>query len=144
MGSVDGAGTTNEPQSYTFRDEDVPYDADSLTYRLKQIDTDGSVAYSEAVTVARSAVEQVRLLGTYPNPARGRATVRFAVPAGPAQNVTLRLYDVLGRQVRTVSSTATAGRHEQQLDTGRLPSGTYFLRLTVGGTTRTQQLTVVR
>ena len=144
VGSVDGAGTTTAPQSYTFRDEDVPYDADSLTYRLKQIDVDGSVSYSAARTVARSAVEQVRLLGTYPNPARHRATVRFAVPAGAAQDVTLRLYDVLGRQVRTVSSTATAGRHELQLDTSRLPNGTYFLRLTAGGTTKTQQLTVVR
>ena len=67
-----------------------------------------TVSYSEARTVARSAVGQVQLLGTYPNPARGRATVWFAVPEGapsdpgssPGQRVTLRLYDVLWRQVR--------------------------------------------
>ena len=58
--------------------------------------------------------------------------------------MTLRLYDVLGRQVRTVRSSAEAGRHELQLDTDGLASGTYFLRLTAGGTTKTQQVTVVQ
>jgi len=145
VGAVDGAGTTTEVQSYAFTDASVPYDADSLTYRLKQVDTNGTVSYSEARTVARSTVEAVRLLGTFPNPARGRATVRFAVPDGSAApDVTLRLYDVLGRQVRTVRAGAEAGRHELQLDTSRLPSGMYFLRLQVGGTTRTQQVTVVQ
>lgn len=144
VGSVDGAGTTNEPQSYTFVDTGVPYDADSLMYRLKQVDVDGSVSYSAAQAVVRSGVDQTRLLGTYPNPARSRATVRFAIPDGSAQEVTLRLYDVLGRQVRTVRTGAEAGRHELTLDTNRLPNGTYFLRLTAGGTVRTQQVTVVR
>lgn len=70
--------------------------------------------------------------------------MRFAIPDGSAQEVTLRLYDVLGRQVRTVRTGAEAGRHELTLDTNRLPNGTYFLRLTAGGTVRTQQVTVVR
>jgi hypothetical protein len=144
VGSVDGAGTTTEIRSYAFTDEGVPYDADSLTYRLKQVDVDGSVSYSETRTVARRSVAQVQLLGTYPNPARSRATVRFAIPDGATQEVTLRLYDVLGRQVRTVRAGTEAGRHELQLDTGGLASGTYFLRLTAGGTTKTQQVTVVQ
>jgi len=37
VGAVDGAGTTDEPQSYRFTDEEPPYAADSLTYRLKQV-----------------------------------------------------------------------------------------------------------
>jgi hypothetical protein len=36
------------------------------------------------------------------------------------------------------------GRHEQRLDTSRLPSGVYFLRLRAGGQTRTQKLTIVQ
>ena len=144
VGSVEGAGTTTKAQSYAFTDEDVPYDADSLTYRLRQVDVDGSVSYSEERTVARGAVDRVRLLSTYPNPVRSRATVRLAIPDGSAQEVTLHLYDVLGRQVRMVRTGAEAGRHEITLDTSRLPSGMYFLRLTAGGTTKTKQLTVVQ
>lgn len=70
--------------------------------------------------------------------------MRFAVPEGRADGAVLRLYDVLGRRVQTVRARPGPGRHTLRLDTGRLPSGTYFLRLTAGGTTRTQQLTVVR
>ena len=147
-----GTGTTTQPQRYRYADPHLPYTAETVVYRLKQIDTDGRVHYSEERTVARSAVEAVRLLGTYPNPARSRATVRFAIPDGavstvrsnPGESVTLRLYDVLGRQVQTVRAGREAGRHEVTLDTRRLPSGTYFLRLRVGSTTQTQQVTVVK
>jgi hypothetical protein len=145
VGSRADGGTTTEVQRYRFVDREVPFEADSLTYRLKQVDTDGTASYTEPVTVARSTVEQVRLLGTFPNPARSRATVRLAVPEGAAgEDVRLRLYDVLGRQVRTVRVPADPGRHEVQLDTSRLPSGMYVLRMQAGGTDKTRRVTVVR
>jgi hypothetical protein len=93
------------------------------------------------VTVHRG-VKTVQLLGTYPNPARQQATVRYALPE--AQETTIRLYDVLGRQVRTVFSEQKEGRHTQRLDVRDLPSGVYFLRLRAGGTVKTQKLTIVR
>jgi hypothetical protein len=58
--------------------------------------------------------------------------------------VTVRLYDALGRQVRTVLNEEQAGRRERTLDVDSLPSGVYFLRLRSNGQTRTQKLTVVR
>lgn len=56
----------------------------------------------------------------------------------------MRLYDALGRQVRTVLNEEQAGRRERTLDVGSLPSGVYFLRLRSNGQTRTHKLTVVR
>jgi len=87
-------------------------------------------------------VQGLELLGTYPNPVQQRATVQYALP--DKQEATIRLYDVLGRQVRTVVSGEQEGRHEQRLDTSSLPSGVYFLRLRAGGQTRTQKFTVTR
>jgi hypothetical protein len=141
IGQVEGAGTTTEAKSYRFADTDIPYRADRLEYRLKQVDTDGSSALSDPVTVERS-VDEMELLGTYPNPARSQATVRYALPE--KQEVTLRLYDMLGRQVRTVLNGTREGRYKQRVDMSGLPSGTYFLRLRSDGKTRTQKLTVVR
>jgi hypothetical protein len=144
VGRVDGSGTTTTNQSYRFVDEDLPYAADRLTYRLKQVDTEGTTAFSDPVTIGR-AVQEVELLRTFPNPARSHATVRFAVPEGPAaEDVTLRLYDVLGREVRTAATQAEAGRHEVQVPTHDLASGVYFLRLQAAEHIRTQKLTVVR
>ena len=141
VGSVEGKGTTTEPTSYRYVDEGLPYEADQLTYRLKQVDTDGSSSYSKEVTVDREVME-VQLLGTYPNPAQQRATLRYAVPQ--RQDVKIHLYDILGRRIQTVVDGEWKGRHERQLDVSRLASGVYFLRLAAGGKTRTQKLTIVR
>ncbi|MFO8232138.1 MAG: T9SS type A sorting domain-containing protein, partial [Longimonas sp.] len=139
---LDGAGTTDEPQSYRFEDADLPYAADSLSYRLRQVDTDGTESFSEAVTIAR-LVTEAELLPTYPNPARSTATVRFAVPE--RQDVRIHLYDMLGRRVQTVVDTGAEGRTEQVLDVSRLASGTYFLQMeTEDGPVDTQRVTVVR
>jgi hypothetical protein len=137
-------GTTTQATQYRFSDADFSYAADTLAYRLKQVDVDGTTHLTDPVTIGR-AVQEVELLGTFPNPARTRATVRFAVPKDlPTDAVTMRLYDVLGRQVRTVVGDTDAGRHERQLDLSNLPSGVYFLRLQAGTTVKTRRLTVVR
>lgn len=140
IGSVEGR-SEKESRSYQFVDSDLPYEADQLSYRVKQVDTDGSTRVSEPVTVDRT-VDQVELLGMYPNPAQSRATIRYALPE--TRDVTLRLYDTLGRQVRTIVDAKKEGRHRSTLNVSKLPSGIYFLRLRAGGTIETKKLTVVR
>jgi predicted outer membrane repeat protein len=141
VGFVGGAGTTTQPQSYSLVDRDIPFEADSLSYRLRQVDTDGSGSFSDAVTVRRGA-PSLKLLSTYPNPARQQATVRYAVPE--RQEITIRLHDVLGREVRTLVRSRKEGRQKLSLDVGGLSSGVYFLRLQSGGEMRTRKLTIVR
>lgn len=141
VGAVQGAGTTTEAQRYQFTDRNVPYAADRLDYRLRQVDLDGSAQLSKTLTVERG-VNEVEFLGTYPNPAQSRATVRYALPE--RQEVRLELYDVLGRQVRTLVRGEQAGRHERRVEVGDLASGVYFLRLEAEDKMRTQKLKVVR
>jgi hypothetical protein len=138
-------GTTSEDQTYRFVDEDLPYAADTLSYRLRQVDLDGSATLTDQVRVARGGVERLQLEKTFPNPARSRVTVRFAVPENTDETgVTMRLYDVLGRRMRSVAQKAETGRHETQLSVSGLSSGVYFLRLSAGPTTETRRLTVVK
>lgn len=141
VGFVGGAGTTTQPQSYTLVDKDIPFEADSLSYRLRQVDTDGTVTFSDVVTV-RWGTSSLKLLSTYPNPARQQVTVRYAVPK--RGETTIRLHDVLGREVRTLVQSQKEGRQELSLDVGGLSSGVYFLRLQAGGEMRTQKLTILQ
>ena len=134
-------GTTSEQQSYTFADANLPYEADRLTYRLRQVDADGSARFSREVVVQRR-VGSLELQTPYPNPVRHEATVRYAVPN--QQAVTLTLYDLMGRRVRTVERKTQSGRHEVSVSATGLASGTYLLRLTAGKETRTERLTVVQ
>ncbi|MCS4139503.1 surface protein [Salinibacter ruber] len=86
--------------------------------------------------------EKVRLT-SYPNPVRRQGTLEYTLPE--AGEVTLKVYDVLGRRVATLAEgRKQAGRHEVSLRVGDLPSGAYFGRLEAGGETRTQKITVVR
>lgn len=139
IGSVQGRTETR--RRYQFVDRDLPYQATRIAYRLRQVDVDGSTRLSEPVTVKRR-LKEVKLLGTYPNPARSRATIQYALPR--TQDVMLRLYDMLGRQVRSIVSARQEGRHKTSLDVSGLPTGTYLLRLETGDEIRTQKLTIVR
>jgi hypothetical protein len=135
-------GTTQQPRRYRFVDRDLPFEADSVRYRLRQVDTDGRASTSRAVTITRR-VGQLRLLGAAPNPARQTARVRVALPQ--QAEVSVALYDLLGRRVRTLrSGPVPAGRTEIRADVSELPSGTYFVRLEAGGRVQTKRLTVVR
>jgi hypothetical protein len=141
---VEGAGTTAEAQTYRFRDAAPPF-ADSLVYRLKQIDTDGSAAFSPEVVVRRGPGAEVQLAAPFPNPTRQQATVRYVVPEGSAQPVRLTVYNVLGQRVAIlVDETQAPGREALSLDASRWASGVYFLRLQVGRALRSQRVTVVR
>jgi hypothetical protein len=137
------AGTPSSPDSssHRFADTDLPYEAGRLSYRLRVIKTDGANSYSREVTVRRRA-RDVKLLSIFPNPVRHRATLRYAVPG--RQNVTIVLYDALGRQVETVVDGMKEGHQEKKLDMSGLPSGRYFLRLRAKGEVRVERLTVVR
>jgi len=141
IGSVSGGGTTETSRSYRFADSTPPFDADVLSYRLKQVDLDGSASYSKTVTVRRG-VEAVTLRAPFPNPTQGQATVPFAVPE--RQDVTVRLYDVLGRRVQTLVHGTYEGRQEAHVDLSGLSSGVYFLRLETEGHVQMQRVTVVQ
>ncbi len=65
----------------------------------------------------------------YPNPFNPSTSVRYRLPE-PA-HVTIRVYDVLGREALTVvDGPQSAGSHEATMDAGTLPSGVYMYRMT--------------
>jgi len=140
---VGGSGTTNQTQTYRFEDTSLPFAADSLQYRLKQVDADGTTHFSDPVVIARGAVDEAALRSVYPRPATNRATVELAVPTG-AQDARLEVFDLLGRSVRTVATGMTSGRQTHTVRVSDLSPGVYFLRLRAAGTTTTKKLTVVQ
>ena len=82
-------------------------------------------------------------LAAYPNPFRGQATLRYALPAtGP---VMLTVYDMLGREVATlVNGLLPAGTHEVRFDAPHLASGLYLYHLEAAGRTATRTMLLVK
>jgi len=143
MGFVEGAGTSDEGRDYRLVDAQIPFAVDSLTYRLRQVDLDGTAHLHAPVTLRRGVPDRLEVLAPYPNPTTGTATLSYTLPAaGP---VRIAVYNVLGQEVAVLAQgEERAGRIERHLDLSRLPSGAYFVRLTAAGQDRTQRLTVVR
>ena len=85
----------------------------------------------------------LRLAPAVPNPFSSRTTIRYALAEpGP---VTLRVFDVLGRVVRTlVDGDQPAGAHRATLDGAGLPSGTYLARLDADGQAATVHMVLIR
>jgi len=143
VGWIDGNGTRSRPSTYRFADTDLPYAADTLRYRLVQVDNDGTRAHSKPVAIARSAPNEMALRAPSPNPMRSRATLRYALPE--AAEVRIALYDVMGRRVQTVTEgRQESGRKQIQINGSDLTSGVYFLRFRANEHVQTQRITVIR
>jgi hypothetical protein len=79
----------------------------------------------------------------YPNPFNPRTTIQFAIPR--SSEVTLRVFDALGREVATlVDAFEAAGTHTVEFDGEGLASGVYFYRLRAGDFESTRKLIVVK
>jgi hypothetical protein len=142
LGFVEGAGTTQEPQAYRFQIADL--EPGAHRFRLRQIDTDGTAHLSDVVQATVQMNAAPRLTAPAPNPTRGAATVRFGLES--SQPATVALYDLLGRKRATLYE-GTPAAHQMQtvrVETDRLPSGIYFVRLTAGAQTLTRRLTIVK
>ena len=77
-----------------------------------------------------------------PQPTRGRA--RLAVTMEQAADVSVRIVDVLGREVARRDARLGAGVQHVELPSAALAAGTYVVRITAGDASETRRLTVAR
>lgn len=87
--------------------------------------------------------QDFRLEQNYPNPFNPSTTIRFSVPA--TNMVSLRVYDILGREVATLlEGQYTAGTYSYQWNARNLASGIYFYRLEAGNFSQTKKLMLLK
>ncbi|PJA51775.1 MAG: hypothetical protein CO167_12260, partial [Candidatus Marinimicrobia bacterium CG_4_9_14_3_um_filter_48_9] len=82
----------------------------------------------------------------YPNPFNGSVTIRFSQPRH--ETATLRIYDLLGRQVYTMTTqsvgTTRLNWNGQDMNGLALESGIYFLQVQFAGQTFSQKVTYLK
>ena len=141
VGFVPGFGTTTEPKSYSFVDENLS--AGKYQYRLKQIDFDGSFEYSNIVEVEVMITKDYSLSQNYPNPFNPATLISFSIPND--EFVSLRIYDVLGREfAQIINERRRAGTYQIEFNGAALNSGVYYYTLTAGSYTETKKMMIIK
>ena len=140
---IKGQGTTLKPVYYAYTDENV--EAGHYQYRLKQMDTDGAFTYSQILTVKVTAPERFVLHQNYPNPFNPETVIQYEIPDAAAGQITLIIYDMLGRKVRMLQRKEQAGYHQFEWDgthsSGeQVSSGIYFYTLKAGSFVETRKM----
>jgi hypothetical protein len=126
IGYVAGFGTTTEPKAYSF--VDTRLETGRYTYRLKQIDLDGTYKYSQELNVDVEVPIEYVLEQNYPNPFNPSTTIKYSILEDGF--VKLAVYNMLGEEIISlVNNVQKAGRYEVTFDASNLASGVYLYRL---------------
>lgn len=140
-GFVEGSGTTTEVRQYSFTDDKVA--SGTYSYRLKQIDFDGTYTYSNEVDVYVHGVTEYSLEQNYPNPFNPNTVIGYQLPVTGV--VTLKVFDVLGTEIATlVNEHKPAGKHKVEFNAEGLSSGIYFYSISSGHYSNTRKMLLLR
>ncbi len=141
IGYVPGAGTTTNPASYIFSDENVP--PGIYNYRLQQNDLNGSFNYSPVVKVTVERPAEFKLNQNYPNPFNPSTNLSFVI--GHSSSVTLKVYDVPGNLVEIlVNEARPAGNYTVNFNAEGLSSGIYYYTLKAGNFVSTRKMILIK
>jgi hypothetical protein len=125
--TVNAAGQSNTTLNYSYTDVNikklVPANINSIYYRLRSVDKDGSATYSGVVVLKVSNTNEVEY-AVFPNPAKDFVTIT-ATQLPAVENAYIRLADVTGKVLILQKMTSS----RQQISVSPYPNGTYFLQL---------------
>ncbi|HLG40309.1 MAG TPA: T9SS type A sorting domain-containing protein, partial [Chitinophagaceae bacterium] len=124
--TVDAAGYSVEKREYQLQDDiSGLLQNKAVYYRVKLVDMDGKVKYSNVVVVKLSQKLQV---AAWPNPFQSSVTI--SVTSDKATTFDIRMIDINGKLIRKMSQSVAKGTTQIALrDFDRLPTGIYLLEM---------------
>ncbi len=130
VGFVQGNGTSTQIHNYSFVDRSLA--PGSYTYRLKQVDFNGTTEFSSEVSVSVEVPKVYSLEQNFPNPFNPATQINFSLAAD--SKVTLKIFNILGQEVKTLlNGNMPAGGHSISFNASNLPSGVYIYRIEANG-----------
>ncbi len=153
--TTDKSGSVSIGESPVFVKTEIPYAAwviNRTTDRFRLLALWNNKYFSSDTIVVNNTTSiqrtdriptTISLDQNYPNPFNPTTKITFQIPS--PHYVTLRIYDVLGREVATlVDERLQAGMYEVPFSGERLPSGVYYYRLSMEGFTATKKMILLK
>ena len=127
-GTVKGAGNSNTNLKYTFTDLNPP--AGVNYYRLKQVDFDGNLEYSEEIVVVNTENEneELTISGLYPNPAGNELKIIIHT-AKNLDKFRFSIHDMYGRELISNYEKLYSGENIIHIDLEYISAGIYYLSI---------------
>lgn len=154
-GAGNGTNWSNITSSLSLSD---PYTAIAVIDTNLFIGTNNNSDFSKGATVWRISLSNLptgvskeedntpanfNLDQNYPNPFNPTTVISYQLPS--ASRVSLKVYDLVGRQVATlVNGQMEAGVHQVSFDASRLASGVYFYQLQAGSFVASKKLVLLK
>ena len=149
-GQQHGVSPLNEVQ--LNETTDIPSGAKTVVVQVRDLKGDfiGILDSADVVQLLTSVEKKTgtlpleyRLESNYPNPFNPSTVISYQLPVNSI--VSLRVYDVLGREIETlVNDRKNAGIHSVTFQGGNLPSGVYFYQLRAGSFVQTKKLLLLK
>lgn len=99
--------------------------------------------WSKEINVEVSTPTTYELSQNYPNPFNPTTTIEFIIPND--EKVTIKIYDILGREVKTLlNEFRETGHHEVEFNASHLASGMYIYRMTSGSYSQIRKMMLVK
>jgi hypothetical protein len=115
---------------------------------LHKIETNGNAIEKSKVETGASVPTEFGLQQNYPNPFNPTTTILYQIPAmenGEPVWVSLKVYDVLGREVATlVEAPHQPGYYQATFNGSRLASGVYFYKLSAGNFVEVKRMVLAK
>jgi Secretion system C-terminal sorting domain len=136
-GMVFAYGNAADLTNYSFSDNLANTTASVIYYRLRSVDIDGKVQYSEirVIRIGKGG-EKVEIL-TFPNPAQNE--VRVTIPtAWQNKNVSYEIFSANGQVVR--KSQASSSNQTETINISTLAPGFYIVKAICGAESAQQRI----
>lgn len=138
--SVDAANENSKLYKYT---DAINETSDLVYYRVKQINKDSSVVYSNQLKIGQAAKEELFRNYNYPNPFNPLTTITVEMLRG--SEVTLKVYNLVGNKIKTLhKGYLDSGTHKFDFDGSNLPSGIYFYEIKTPTETRVHKMILAK
>ncbi|MFQ5676698.1 MAG: T9SS type A sorting domain-containing protein, partial [bacterium] len=137
-----------DPQGqYQFVDKNVQVGV-RYYYILEDVNVNGVRTQNGPIAIDVTAPETFNLSQNYPNPFNPETKIRYQLPA--SGKVEIKIFDLLGRQVKTlISENMDAGFHEITWDARnqsghKVSSGIYYYQITAGDFRETKKMILMK
>ncbi len=141
IGWVDGNGTTQEKQTYSFDDYNVEHNT-VYYYRLKQIDFNGKFEKTHVVTAMIEDGNVFTISDFIPNPSTQDS--KLMVSSSEKKDLKIKLYNTLGQVVNSKEVTVESGSTAIDFSLDNVADGTYHAVISVDNEVFNRKLVITK